>query len=302
MSSFRDSPALGLPSMNSWMATENAPLFIWDDDSESFVSLSLDSPEGNKSWRSGGPADASVSPPPGSDWADEVEQELFADGKSVALFKAPTKTGAEQDSGASTKGKTESPEQIRAEIDALATPIQRYCDTVVEEESDFEDEDDPKNRLELPKSPSNRNDGEPRLKTPVVTDPLVDTGFGVQDLGYPLYAHTCPTVALLETVARGDDVAGQPLVDTEGLDGGFVVVDIAGTCVTPEGVEVGKHKDLLKRWTRAMKRGFSSSSISFNTKGPSKYQLSNSNYAKHDAQFHSVVHVTVIHSVERVAR
>ena len=98
------------------------------------------------------------------------------------------------------------------------------------------------------------------------SDPLTGTGFGVQDLGYPLNAYRSPTTAFLENVAREDDMNRQPTVHSEGLDGGFVMVDIAGMCVTPEGVEVGKHKDLLRRWRRAMKRGFSTSSITFSSK------------------------------------
>ena len=36
--------------------------------------------------------------------------------------------------------------------------------------------------------------------------------------------------------------------------------------------------------------------------GPGKYRVSNTNYAKHNAQFHSVVRVTVAKSVETATR
>ena len=48
MTSSRSSPALGLPSTNSWITREHASLIIWDCDSESFVSLSLNTTEDNR--------------------------------------------------------------------------------------------------------------------------------------------------------------------------------------------------------------------------------------------------------------
>ena len=50
----RDSPIIELPPTNSWMVAGDNPYFIWDGDSQSFVSLSLSNAGSgsDKSWRS----------------------------------------------------------------------------------------------------------------------------------------------------------------------------------------------------------------------------------------------------------
>ncbi|KAI1789062.1 hypothetical protein LXA43DRAFT_1096786 [Ganoderma leucocontextum] len=312
MPSYRDSPIIELPPTNSWTITGDNPFFIWDGDSQSFVSLSLSNSGGDRSWQSEDLADAyaSSSPKPvSSDWADEVEEELFADGKSVTLFEVTvsgkSKTGAEDGDTVTTVGSSlPTSEELRAEIEAsLDTPLHRSCETIVEEDSKFEDEDeDEVQQQEEPPMCLDAGESEPPKTETAIVDPLVGTGFGVDDLGYPLHACKSPTAAFLESVARDDDASSFALVDPETLDGGYVMVDMTGMCVTPEGVEVGKHRDLLKRWKSAMKRGFSSTSVLVSSKAPSKYRISNTNYAKHKAQFHSFVCVTVVQSVETVTR
>ncbi len=52
MPSYRDSPIIKLPSTHSWTIAGDNPYFIWDGDSESFVSLSLSDNGSDRSWRS----------------------------------------------------------------------------------------------------------------------------------------------------------------------------------------------------------------------------------------------------------
>lgn len=272
-----------------------------------------------------------------SDWAQEVEGELFAEGKSVTIFDvtAPAGTGTKNGDPLSMVGSSTTPtfEELREEIEAsLDIPTHRSCNTIVEEDNKFveEDEDEDEGEIrpkeEMPLSRCRDVNDEWREHT-APADPLVGTGFGVDDLGYPLHACKDPTAAFLESVAKDDDVSSLVIVDPETLDGGYVMVDMTGMCVTPEGVEVGKHRDLLRRWKSAMKRGFSNAPILVSSKvspderggdykllppvrhtehsswqAPSKYHVSNSNYAKHKAQFYSVVCVTVVQSVETITR
>ncbi|PIL36917.1 hypothetical protein GSI_00607 [Ganoderma sinense ZZ0214-1] len=316
MPSYRDNPTVELPSTNSWTVAEDNAYFIWDGDSQSFVSFSLGntSAASDRSWQCETLAQAYAIPhsspkPVNNDWADEVEEELFT-GEPVTFFDVTmpadrSKIGAETCDTVSIAGRatTTTSEAFRADTEAkLDMPRHRSCSTIVEEDSKLEDEDEGDRREPEEEPPKGRDVSEEPPPKRAVADPLVGTGFGVDDLGYPLHACKSPTAAFLENVARDDDVSNLVIVDPETLDGGYVMVDMTGMCVTPEGVEVGKHRDLLRRWKSAMKRGFSNTPILVSSKAPSKYRISNTNYAKHKAQFHSVVCVTVMQSVETVTR
>lgn len=52
MPSYRDSPIIEVASTNSWAMAGDNSYFIWDGDSQSFVSLSLSSPRNDKTWQS----------------------------------------------------------------------------------------------------------------------------------------------------------------------------------------------------------------------------------------------------------
>ncbi|KAM5534920.1 hypothetical protein V8D89_011475 [Ganoderma adspersum] len=318
MPSYRDSPIIEVPSTNSWTMAGDNPYFIWDGDSQSFVSLSLSSPGSDRSWQCEDLANAYAVPRSSpklvtNDWAEEVEEELFA-GQTVTFFDVTVPAGGSKIGGGdsditsivgdSRARHTPTSEELRAVFAAsLSMPVYRSCSTIVEEDSKFQDEEDEdESHQQEEHPPKARHVDEELPPKRAVADPLIGTGFGVDDLGYPLHACKSPTAAFLESVTRDDDVSRLVIVDPETLDGGYVMVDMTGMCVTPEGVEVGKHKDLLRRWKSAMKRGFSNTSILVSSKAPGKYRVSNTNYAKHKAQFHSMVCVTVMQSVETVSR
>ena len=211
------------------------------------------------------------------DWAEEVEEELFA-GQTVTFFDVTVPAGGPKigtgDSdipsmvGNSCPRPNSTSEELRAVFAAsLSMPVHRSCSTIIEEDSKFDEEDEEDESQQQGEQPpkGRYGDEEPPPKR-AIEDPLIGTGFGVDDLGYPLHACKSPTAAFLEGVSRDDDVSRLVIVDPETLDGGYVMVDMTGMCVTPEGVEVGKHKDLLRRWKSAMKRGFGNTSILVSSK------------------------------------